>query len=142
MNKEKLVLSVIAIILGLFVAGGAFYIYQMTRVIEEPIRSKTIPTQSPTSIPDSATLLILNEPKDEEVFNKRIINVKGKTVKGATVLVSTANIDQAITPSANGDFNLTMTIEDGVNILKVTAFFYDGTEKTLTRTVSSTTEDF
>lgn len=142
MNKEKIVLSIIAILLGLFVAGGAFYIFQTASSINEPPVETQSPTQSPTKPPENNNLLILEEPQDEQVFTKRIINIKGKTAKDATVIISTASIDQVVTPSANGEFTLTHTLEDGINILKVTSIFSDGTEKSITRTVSSTSEDF
>lgn len=142
MNKEKIVLSIIAILLGLFVAGGAFYIFQTASSINEPPAETQSPTPSPTKPPENSNLLIVEEPQDEQVFTKRIINIKGKTAKDATVIISTASIDQVVAPSANGEFTLTHTLEDGINILKVTSIFSDGTEKSITRTVSSTSEDF
>lgn len=141
MNKEKLVLSIVAILLGLFVAGGAFYIFQMTKQIDEPLQAPT-PTLTPTKPQESNNLLTVNEPKDEQVFDKRIINIKGETKPDATIIVSSASTDEVIVPNQNGQFSLTHTLEDGINILKITAIFQDGTETSITRTVSSTTEEF
>lgn len=142
MNKEKIVLSIIAILLGLFVAGGAFFIFQTASSIQETPAEKQSPSPSPTETPENKNLLILEVPQDEQVFSKRIIDIKGKTAKETTVIISTASTDQVVTPNENGEFTLTHTLEDGINILKVTAIFPDGTEKTITRAVSSTTEDF
>ncbi len=143
MNKEKIVLSMVAILLGLFVAGGAFYIYQMTRTISDtppPITFNSTPT--PSEIENNKNFFIIESPKEEEVFNKRIIDIKGKTVKDATLIISTATIDQVVKPNANGDFSLTHTLEDGVNILRFTAVFSDGTEEIQSRIVTSTEEEF
>lgn len=143
MNKEKLILSIVAILLGLFVAGGAFYIFQVTRAIDEPQPTASpIITTTPTQLQESDKLLILDDPKDEQVFNKRIINIKGKTMPDATVIVSSSTTDEVVTPNQNGEFTLTHTLTDGVNILKVTAVFEDGSETSVTRTITSTSEEF
>jgi hypothetical protein len=143
MSKEKIVFSIIAILLGLLVAGGAFYIYQVTRTINEPNAIKnTIVEKRPTPVPQNSNFLVIQEPKDEQVFTKRILNITGKTAPDATIIVSTQSLDQVVEPSKNGDFSLTLTLDDGVNILKTTAIFNNGEEKSITRTVTSTTEDF
>ena len=143
MSKEKIFLSVIAVILGLIVAGGAFYIYQMTRTVNEPEKTQTrLTTNQPTSAPESSTFLIVNNPEDEEVFNKRVISVSGKTTPGSLIIVATESSDEVVKPTTNGDFTLTHTLEDGVNVLTVTAVFQNGTEKHVTKTVTSTTEEF
>lgn len=143
MNKEKIVLSIIAILLGLFVAGGAFYIFQMTRSINEPEPIKSVsPSSTPTQITQNGNFLIIDSPKNEEVFDKRIIDIKGKTTKGATIIISTESVDQVVTPNTNGNFTLTLTLEDGLSIIKFTAVFVDGSEQSITRTVTTTTEEF
>lgn len=143
MNKEKIVLSIIAILLGLFVAGGAFYIFQITRSINEPEPIKSVsPSSTPTQITQNGNFLIIDSPKNEEVFGKRIIDIKGKTTKGATIIISTESVDQVVTPNTNGNFTLTLTLEDGLSIIKFTAVFVDGSEQSITRTVTTTTEEF
>lgn len=144
MSKEKVILSFVAIILGLFVAGGAFYIYQMTRTVNEPQKNQTLGTTSvqPTHSAASSNYLIVQEPQDEEVFSKRTITVSGKTMPDATVILSTDSSDQVVKPSANGDFSLTQSIDDGVNLLHVTAIFKNGEEQSVNKVVTSTTEDF
>ncbi len=143
MSKEKIILSFIAIILGLFVAGGAFYIYQMTRTISEPETQKESTVVQPTkSVSNDSNFLIVENPKDEEVFDKRLITITGKTSPGTLVIISTQSSDQVVTPNTKGDFTLTHTLEDGVNVLHVTAIFSNGEEETQTRTVTSTTEEF
>lgn len=143
MNKEKIILSIIAILLGLFVAGGAFYLYQMTRTIEEPDNTtQALPTATPTPLSAKNNFLMINEPRDEQVLTKRIVTIKGKTTTDTTIIVSSPNLDQVITPTKNGDFSVTHNLEKGVNLLKITAIFADGKEQTITRTVTSTTEEF
>ena len=145
MKAEKVILSFVAVLVGLVAAGFAFYLYQSTRTLppEEslpvavnPQTSPAIPTQ-----PDS-NVLTIESPKDEEVFDKKVISVKGKTVKGATVTISTQETDQVVKPADNGEFTLTQAIPDGTTVVQITAIFPDGQEKKVTRTVTYSIESF
>ncbi len=147
MKAEKVILSFVAVFVGLVAAGFAFYIYQTTRTLppEEsaPVtindqQQKVVP--SPTQ-PDT-NVLSLDTPTDEQVFDKQIITIKGKAVKGATVTISTDETDQVVKPADNGDFTLTQAIPDGTSVLQVSAIFPDGQEKRISRTVTYSTESF
>lgn len=140
--KEKIVLSIIAVFLGLIVTGGAFYIYQMTKTIAEPTTDTPVVTKAPTPTPQNATYLIIENPADEAVSDKKIITISGKVSPGATVIVSSENADQVVTPTEKGTFTLSHTIADGVNLLHITAIFKDGSEQTVTRTITFSTEEF
>lgn len=144
MKTEKVVLSFVAILVGLLAAGVAFYLYQMTKTVPS---SKTKPlaleTQiTPTPTPDNNNFLSIDSPTDETVSNKKTITVSGKTAKDATLIVSSEDIDQVVKPATNGDFTLTTNISDGSNLIRVTAIFASGEEKTITRTVTYSTESF
>lgn len=144
MKAERIILSFIAILVGLFAAGVAFYIYQSTRTLPaETAKPVAIvkPTLAVTPV-EEESLLIVDSPKDEEVFNKKTITVSGKTEPGATVIISTENTDQIADPAANGNFTSTITIPDGTSILRVTTVLSNGDEKTVNRVVTFTTENF
>lgn len=143
MKAEKVIVSFVAVLIGLFAAGGAFYLYQATRSLPSSQTKPLIIVENPTPQPtDKNHLLILDNPKDEAVFNKKLITISGKTVSGATVTVSTEDNDQVVKPASNGDFTLTQTIPDGTTIIKITVIFPDGAEKNITRTVTFSTENF
>lgn len=145
MKAERIVLSFIAVVIGLAAAGVAFYFYQMTRAIPpqkaQPlgIATKAAP---PTPTPDMSNYLMIENPKDEAVFDKKLISINGKTAKDATIIVSTEDGDEVVKPAANGDFTLTQTIPDGTSLIQFTAIFANGEEKKLTRTVTYSTENF
>ena len=144
MKAEKVVLSFVAVLVGLVAAGIAFYLYQATITLPGS-KTKTMtfvpsPTLAPLS--DKEHLLIIDNPKDEAVFGKKLITVSGKTVKGATIIVSTENSDDVVKPAGNGSFTLTQSIPDGTSILQISAIFPDGTEKKVMRTVTFSTESF
>lgn len=143
MKAEKVILSFIAIFIGLVAAGVAFYVYQMTRTVS-PEKSQTISldNKSITPTPDASHLLIVESPKDEEVVDKKIISVNGKTKNDATIIVSTESTDEVVKPASNGNFSVTQTIPSGTSIIHVTAIFPNGEERHVARTVTYSTENF
>ncbi len=142
MKAERIILSLIALFVGLLVAGGAFYIYQMTKQIPQD-KSDTITIKShPTPTPNSHDYLTVDSPKNEDVLDRKTITISGKTLPGSTVIISTESDDQVVKPTATGTYSVTATIDNGVNLISVTSIFPDGTEKKVLRNVSYTSEDF
>ena len=143
MKSERIILSFVAIVIGLVVAGIAFYFYQMTKTISDPESQTAIQsTEVPTPTPDGNLFLSIQEPKNEEVVSNRTIRISGKTLADATVIVSTESDDSVVKPAKNGDFTVTKTITDGANVIRVTAIFPNGEERTELRTVTYSTENF
>ncbi len=144
MKAEKVILSFIAVFVGLIAAGVAFYLYQTTKIIpDQPKPSATkVATQQATPTPSGSDIFILDTPQDEQVFDKKLITIKGTTVKGATVIVSTSDNDQVVQPADNGNFTLTQTIPDGTSMVEFSVIFPDGTQKKIERTVTFSTENF
>lgn len=147
MKAEKVILSFVAVFVGLVAAGIAFYLYQSTKMIPA---DQTTPTATQiTKTPAQAAVntagsdvFAVDSPSDQQVFDKKLITIKGTAVKGATITVSTDDADQVVQPAANGDFTLTQTIPDGTSIIEFTAIFPDGTQKTIDRTVTFSTANF
>jgi hypothetical protein len=140
MNKEKIILSFIAIAFGLIVAGIAFYFYQTTKPIDN--NSKTISIVSPTPEAKPSITLTLDAPIDEEVVDKNELTVSGKTTSNATVVITTDISQDVITPEEDGKFSTTVTLDDGQNMLEVTAISPNGENVTIKRTVTYSEEEF
>lgn len=141
MKKEKVILSFIATLIGLLVAGIAFYIYEVPKTITPPnIKTVSIVSPSPTITP--SIFLNLNEPKDEDVVNKKIITVSGKTIADATVVILTDTSQEVVSPSIDGAFSTTINIENGQNFIEISAIAPNGESTRLTRTVTYSTEEF
>ncbi|MBP9719001.1 MAG: hypothetical protein KBD46_00890 [Candidatus Levybacteria bacterium] len=141
MKTEKIVISFIAIFIGIVVAGIAFYIYQSTKVVP-PSQTKTVSITPPTPTPKATIYLTLSAPLEGEVFDKKVITVSGKTVPGSLVILSTDVSDQVVSPTSVGDFSSTVTIGENGNTLTVTAIAPNGEQITQTRTVTFSTESF
>jgi hypothetical protein len=142
MKSERIILSFVAIIVGLVVAGVAFYFYQMTKAVQEPETAKIGGAKTPSPTPDKNLFLSVQNPKNEEVVNKKTITVAGKTTATATIVVSSEIEDKVVKPAKNGDFTLTQTIGDGANLIQISAIFPSGEEKSVYRTVTYSAEDF
>ena len=140
MKTEKILLSFVAVIIGLIVAGVGFYIYQSTKVIPQS-KVNTISLATPTPTPP-VILLVINTPQDESTTSNKTITVSGKTNPDNTILISTPTGDQVIKPSSQGDFSTTATISSGENVIYVTAVAPNGSQSEKMLTVTYTTESF
>lgn len=141
MKTEKLILSFIATIFGLLVAGIVFYIFQATKTIT-PNNTKTIAFTSPTPTPVPSVFLTVDRPKDEEVVNSKILVVSGKTTANAVVIVITDSSEDVITPSTSGDFSTTVNLSEDQNVLEIIAIAPNGESIRVKKTVTYSQEEF
>lgn len=141
MKTEKLILSFIATIFGLLVAGIVFYIFQATKTIT-PGNTKTISFTSPTPTPVPSVFLTVDRPKDEEVVNSKILVVSGKTTSNAVVIVITDSSEDVITPSLSGDFSTTVNLSEDQNVLEIIAIAPNGESIRIKKTVTYSQEEF
>jgi len=144
MKSERIILSFIAVLIGLVVAGVAFYLYQMTKTVEEPSKKQSSDTSigNPTPTPDKSLFLTVNSPTEEEVVTKKTISISGNTTPDAIIIVRTETSDDVVSPSKTGTFSVTQTLTDGTNLIQITAIFPNGEEKKIERTVTYTAEEF
>ena len=143
MKAEKVILSFVAVFVGLIAAGIAFYLYQTTKVIPDqtkPSATKVAIQATPT--PSGTDIFTVDSPQNEQVFDKKLITIKGTAVKGAIITVSTDDTDQVVQPADNGSFTLTQTIPDNTSVIELSAIFPDGTQKKIDRTVTFSTANF
>lgn len=141
MKFEQLILSFVAVVFGLFVAGVAFFIYQSTKTVS-PNTIKTISIKQTSPTPTSSVPLTIDSPTDESVVTSKVVTVSGKTDPTATVIVSTDGTDTIVNPSSMGTFSLTVTVTDNENIVHILAVMPDGKETLKTLTVNYATENF
>lgn len=145
MKAERVILSFIAVLVGLMVAGGSYYLYQ------HYFRTQTQNTQTitikPTIVPsptinNSGDYITVDQPADESVLTKRAVTVTGKATKDSTVILSTPSTDEVGIASADGTYSLSITLDDDTNPLYVTAIFPDGTEQRVIKTLTYSTASF
>lgn len=141
MKQERVILSFIMVVIGLLVAGVAFYIYQGTKTI--PVSKTTVSVATPTPTPIGASVYLnVNAPANESVTDNKTVTVSGKTTPDATIVIMTNSDQKVVQPSGQGDFSTTVVIANGANLIRVTAFGSDGQSETIERTITYSTEDF
>ncbi len=141
MKQEKIVLSFVAVIIGLLFAGIGFYIYQTTKAIS-PDSSKKVTDNSLSPTPKPNVFLSLREPVQESVSTKKVVTVSGKTKSDAVIVVLTESSEEIIKPTSFGDFSTEITLEEGANILIVKAILPNGEDETVQRVINYYAEDF
>lgn len=141
MKTERILLSLLAVVIGLLVAGIAFFVYENTRTNRKP-QTKTASVLAPTPTLKPAIFLTLDQPKDEEVVTNRNISVSGKTANDAIVVVLTNSEEQVLVPKADGNFSTTVALKDGQNLIETTAIAENGESESVLRVVTFTTEEF
>jgi len=141
MKTEKIVLSFIAVLVGILVTGVAFYIYQSTRTVT-PTDLKVTPKNPPTPTLPAPNALSIDSPADQSVSDKKTITISGHSTPDSVIVVNKDDSDTVITPARNGDFNTTTTLDDGQNRIEITAIAPNGDETVVTRTVTFSTETF
>jgi hypothetical protein len=141
MKQERVILSFIAVLIGLLAAGLAFYFYQSTKTVSSS-NQIILNAPSPTPTPKPTVYISLNKPDDEIIVDNKTLVISGKTNPDATIIIYTNADQQVIQPSKQGDFSTTLTLDDGQNLIRLMSILPGGETKTLQRTVTYSTENF
>lgn len=122
------------VVIAILAASGAsvYFFTQAKQPAPVPI---TVPTQVPA--PTAALLsLVVVRPNSGDVAVDGEILVKGTTLPRISVALYSDSDDTIVESDEGGNFEGTLSMEKGENILTVTAFTEDGQEKSTTLTVS------
>lgn len=141
MKTERTVLSVIAILVGLFVAGIVFYFFQMANAKPGTKKKESSLLPSPTPSTEAPNITITS-PEEEIVVDTDSVKLEGKAPVGTTVVISMENGQNVVIPDTQGNFSDTLSLEDGVNLIHITAIHPNGKSESIIRTISYSTETF
>lgn len=139
--RERIVIVFIAIAIGLLITTLLFFLYQQTKTIPQKV-SDRVTTTEPTPTPADAVLLVIEQPTNEQITDRRSVQVKGKTNPGNTIIVSTNQEDVVAQPTKDGAFSVTVTIDAGTNKIVTRAIDQNGETKIDERIITFTTEEF
>ncbi|MEK7160117.1 MAG: hypothetical protein AAB702_01390 [Patescibacteria group bacterium] len=140
MKQERVILSFIMVVIGLLVAGAAFYFYQTTKVVST--NSSALANPTPTESPKSTIFLSINTPASEEVVSNKTLIISGKTLPQATIVIVTNSDQLVVKPSTQGDFSTTVTLENDQNLIRIHSLSSNGEIATVERTVTYSTNSF
>lgn len=139
--RERLIIVFVAVAIGLIVTTLIFFLYQQTKTIPNQ-SNKSAGSQNLATPTKSPNYLTIDEPQDEALSNRRLLQVKGRTHQEDVIVVSTNQEDKVVHPASDGKFAVSITIDAGANIIVVRSIAPDGSEKKDSRTVTFSTEEF
>lgn len=141
MKKEKIILSISALIIGILVAVTVFFLYQSTKKIK-PEEIKTITINDPSPTPSSGLFLTIDRPGDEEVVDQRTLTISGKTIPDAKIVILTQSNEEAAVPTKDGNFSTDILLDQNENIIEISSIAPNGEIVKVKRVVIYSTEDF
>ena len=141
MKKEKIILSISALIIGILVAVTIFFLYQSTKKIK-PEEIKTITINDPSPTPSSGLFLTIDRPGDEEVVDQRTLTISGKTIPDAKIVILTQSNEEAAVPTKDGNFSTDILLDQNENIIEISSIAPNGEIVKVKRVVIYSTEDF
>lgn len=142
MKTEKIVLSFIAVLIGVLVAAAAFYLYQSTKIVKTSQIKQATEKVTPTPAAKPTFSFSVETPTEGKVVDKRAIQLSGKANSDAILVVSTDDEDKIVVPTISGTFTTTVNLTDGENLIRITAFLPNGQETTIKKVVTFTSESF
>lgn len=124
LQKGNTLLIIVALVLVVGIVGlGGYFIYNL-KILNpstpgdnyalETVKVEGVAESKSTS--DKISLNIIS-PKNNDIVKSRNVVVAGKTTSGAEVFIN----DQYVKADLNGNFSLTITLDEGENILVVAA---------------------
>ncbi len=137
-GRETILAGIAGFALGL---GAAWAVWNLPELLPQKNTSTTV-EQSPTPSLAEGFSLSINQPEDGSLSDTGEVTVSGKTQAGATVVVNGPSADDVLEASSDGSFKTTVALDEGANEIDITAYASDGTEKSETRTVNYTKEEF
>ncbi len=136
-GRETIMAGVAGFVVGLLAAWAVWSLPQIL-----PQKKAPVAVESPAPNIAEAFSLTLSQPEDGSLIDTDEVNISGKTQAGATVVINGPLADEVIEATSDGSFSSKLTLEEGANEINVTAYATDGSEKTETRTVNYTKEEF
>lgn len=141
MKQERVILSFIAVLIGLLAAGILFYFYQSTKVINNS-NSSVILSPTPATNTKSNIFISINQPSDEAVVENKTLQISGKTIPDATIVIITDANQLVLEPTKDGNFSTTITLDNGQNLITIQAIAKNGETVNVKKTITYSTEDF
>lgn len=141
MKKKKFFILLALLIIGIIITLVVFFLYQQTKSIS-PREIKDVSIDKPTPTPTPGIFIAVEKPEDEEVVSTRTIAVTGKTSPNARIVILTPTSEEAGIASSNGNFSTDIILDEGENVIEISAIDSTGEIAKVTRTVIYSTEDF
>jgi hypothetical protein len=143
MKQEKIILSFIAVLIGLLVSGAAFYFYQSAKVTSPNNANSAFAKPTMTQKQNQQKMFLdLDKPTDESISANKTIVVNGKTLPNATIAIITYSDQEIVKSNGKGEFSTTITLDTDENIIEVKAISQNGESLDVKRVVTYSTQNY
>lgn len=126
MRKEVLFAIIAGIGAGLFLAFGVWKL--TSKVSKKVVISPSPIVQNETPTPKPGFAISITSPKNSSVVIDSKSTISGKSEPTSQIVISTSEDDYLVKVDENGDFIAEITLQPGLNIIKLTAFNSLGNE--------------
>lgn len=141
MKKKRIFTTFLILLIGCLFALAGFYLYQQSKIIK-PSKIKKIVLEEPSPAPESTIFISISKPEDEEISTTRNLTISGKTIPNAKIVILTTTTQEAGVAAKDGSFTTDINLDEGENIIEISAVADNGETAKIKRTVIYTTEDF
>ena len=116
MNKDAVAAAAVGFTLGLIVA---LFLWIGPRLIKKQNQQQVSLTTNGQS---QAAKIAITSPSANEVVKTKVVKINGSAPSG-NLIVITSPVQEAITkPNADGSFGSSITLEEGENVLTISAY--------------------
>lgn len=116
MKKEVLAAIFVGLSMGLIITFGVYRV--KSSITEKPI-AEFIQDIEKTNATATPTLLALHNPEDGSIQLEKELTVTGTTIADTFVVVFVNDSDYISTSDPSGNFTVKVTLEEGVNTIRV-----------------------
>lgn len=139
MKKEVLIAIIIGFVLGLIITFG---IWTANRALKAPPEEVEEPTPVLSPSPTVSPLFLeITAPEDNSISEEEEVELSGKTVPEAVVVVLYLEGEKIIQADEEGNFSTEITLVGGANDVTVTAYDLEGDEASQTLTIIYSTAE-
>lgn len=147
MKKEVLLAIIIGITLGLIIMAGVKF-NSLKSIITGNEKQTTIadavspvPTSTITPTPESNLTISILSPENESIIETSSVELTGKTSPLSTVVIIAEEDEIILQSGAQGEFETSVDLIGGENIIEITAYDSKGGEVKTDLTLTYTTAD-
>ncbi len=149
MRKEVVTAIIFGLFLGFLITGGVWWFsgHSFSSLIQKDSSLSPTPTPpqvtnspQPTLKPKGNIPLTIITPEDGEIFNDNEVELKGKTLPEAVVVLIYPEGENIVEADEKGEFVSQIELVGGANEIKVTAYDSEGNKEEEVLTVVYSTK--
>jgi hypothetical protein len=134
MKKEVLIAILLGLVVGLVITYGLYRV--RTSISQPPVAELTqLATSAAVLTQASSTAITILNPEEGAVLSERALRVTGTTSSDSYIVLFVNDEDYVSTTDETGNFSFEVTLENGVNVLRVHVVDTEGTTTTAERVV-------